>query len=89
MLPVFGDLFVDEPIPARGYLTTADLDKPGFGLTIRPSAWSKLIPSSKLLHPTPGQVLAFPSPPGDKCDRRKTETASCGVVGTLAAQAGR
>ncbi|KAK4185496.1 hypothetical protein QBC35DRAFT_516885 [Podospora australis] len=49
VLPVFGDLFIDEPIPTRGFLTAADLDKPGFGLTINPAARAKLIPSTYLL----------------------------------------
>ncbi|KAK4171507.1 putative dehydratase [Triangularia setosa] len=47
--PVFGDLFVDEPIPTNGFLTAADLDKPGFGLTLNPAARAKLIPSTYLL----------------------------------------
>jgi L-rhamnonate dehydratase len=59
VLPVFGDLFIDEPIPTKGYLTTADLDKPGFGLTINPAVRSKLIPASSLLCPTP---IAMPAP---------------------------
>ncbi|KAF5128275.1 L-rhamnonate dehydratase [Metarhizium anisopliae] len=59
VLPVFGDLFVDEPIPTRGYLTAADLDKPGFGLTINPAARAKLIPARSLLAPTP---VAMPAP---------------------------
>ncbi|KAM4065959.1 L-rhamnonate dehydratase [Hirsutella rhossiliensis] len=64
VLPVFGDLFVDEPIPTAGYLTAGDLDKPGFGLTISPGAWSKLIPSSNLLAPSPGKALTPQSPGG-------------------------
>ncbi|KAL2172353.1 hypothetical protein VTG60DRAFT_6192 [Thermothelomyces hinnuleus] len=51
VLPVFGDLFVDEPIPTKGYLTVAELDKPGFGLTLNPAARSKLIPATYLLTP--------------------------------------
>lgn len=57
VLPVFGDLFIDEPIPTRGFLTTADLDKPGFGLTINPAARSKLISSDYLLNPPPMKAL--------------------------------
>lgn len=49
VLPVFGDLFIDEPIPVKGYLTSADLDKPGFGLTLNPAAQSKLVPATYLL----------------------------------------
>ena len=62
VLPVFGDLFIDEPIPTKGYLTTADLDKPGFGLTINPAVRAKLIPASNLLTPTP---LGMPAPEVD------------------------
>ncbi|XWW95971.1 hypothetical protein V2A60_003941 [Cordyceps javanica] len=35
VLPVFGGLFMDEPIPMKGYLTSADLDKPGFAGVLR------------------------------------------------------
>lgn len=64
VLPVFGDLFVDEPIPTKGYLLTSDLDKPGFGLTINNAARSKLIPSNYLLSPPPVQqpTLSPPTP---------------------------
>ncbi|KAI0120984.1 enolase C-terminal domain-like protein [Xylariales sp. AK1849] len=57
VLPVFGDLFTNEPIPTRGFLTTADLDKPGFGLTLNPVAKAKLIPSGYLLTPPPVNAL--------------------------------
>jgi L-rhamnonate dehydratase len=57
VLPVFGDLFLDEPIPVNGFLTTADLNKPGFGLTLNPAARAKLIPSSYLLTPPPVAAL--------------------------------
>uniref|UniRef100_A0A0B7K7N9 Mandelate racemase/muconate lactonizing enzyme C-terminal domain-containing protein n=1 Tax=Bionectria ochroleuca TaxID=29856 RepID=A0A0B7K7N9_BIOOC len=60
VLPVFGDLFLDEPIPTKGYLTTADIDKPGFGLTINPVARAKLIPSTYLLTPPPLPALSTP-----------------------------
>ncbi|KAF7517012.1 hypothetical protein G7054_g13948 [Neopestalotiopsis clavispora] len=53
VLPVFGDLFLDEPIPTQGFLTSADLDKPGFGLTLNPAVRSKLISSDYLLAPPP------------------------------------
>ncbi|CAH0026526.1 unnamed protein product [Clonostachys rhizophaga] len=61
VLPVFGDLFLDEPIPTKGYLTTADIDKPGFGLTINPVARAKLIPSTYLLTPPPLPALSTPA----------------------------
>ncbi|KAM0250183.1 hypothetical protein ACHAQJ_008726 [Trichoderma viride] len=62
VLPVFGDLFLDEPIPTKGYLLASDLDKPGFGLTINNAARSKLIPSNYLLSPPPMQQPTL-SPP--------------------------
>ncbi|KAK6822731.1 mandelate racemase/muconate lactonizing enzyme domain-containing protein [Apiospora arundinis] len=57
VLPVFGDLFMDEPIPTRGFLTAADLDKPGFGLRINEAARSKLISSDYLFNPAPMAAL--------------------------------
>lgn len=58
VLPVFGDLFLDEPIPTKGFLTTADLDKPGFGLTLNPAVRAKLIPGHQLLTlPAPVRII--------------------------------
>lgn len=57
VLPVFGDLFLDEPIPTKGFLTTKDLDKPGFGLTLNPAVRSKLISGRALLNPSVPQSL--------------------------------
>ncbi|PFH62970.1 hypothetical protein XA68_10721 [Ophiocordyceps unilateralis] len=62
VLPVFGDLFEDEPIPTRGFLTAADLDKPGFGMTISAVARARLMPSSRMFSPSPGKALAAPGP---------------------------
>ena len=59
VLPVFGDLFLDEPIPVKGYLTSAQLDKPGFGLTLNPAA--RLIPANMLLTPNPERPLGQPA----------------------------
>jgi L-rhamnonate dehydratase len=58
VLPVFGDLFIDEPIPVNGYLTADQLDKPGFGLTLNPAA--RLIPAQYLLTPNPERPLGGP-----------------------------
>ncbi|PHH84734.1 hypothetical protein CDD83_1473 [Cordyceps sp. RAO-2017] len=69
VLPVFGDLFLDEPIPTGGFLTTADLDRPGFGMTLSPVGRSRLIPSSAVFAPLPGKALAPPSPPVDAAGR--------------------
>jgi len=60
VLPVFGDMFLDEPIPTKGYLTSADLDRPGFGLTVNPAARAKLVPSDYLLKPPPMKSLEPP-----------------------------
>ena len=38
VLPVFGNLFTNEPIPTNGHLDVSVLDKPGFGLEINPEA---------------------------------------------------
>ncbi|KAG5984654.1 hypothetical protein E4U55_003875 [Claviceps digitariae] len=65
VLPVFGDLFLDEPIPIRGSLTTHHLDNPGFGLTINPATKARLIPSTCLLNPAP---MAIPTSLGRDAD---------------------
>ena len=36
LLPIFGDLFLDEPVPVDGYVTL-DASKPGFGVTLNPA----------------------------------------------------
>jgi hypothetical protein len=36
MRPLFGDLFLDEPMPVQGNLTL-DPCKPGFGVTLNPA----------------------------------------------------
>lgn len=59
VLPVFGDLFLDEPIPVNGYLDVTQLDKPGFGLTLNPAA--RLIPAQYLLTPNPERPLGQPA----------------------------
>ena len=55
VLPVFGDLFINEPIPTKGFLDIAQLDKPGFGLEINPAA--RLIPADQILNPAPQRAL--------------------------------
>lgn len=55
VLPVFGDLFVNEPVPKRGYLDVSVLDKPGFGLEINPKA--RLIDATSILNPAPSRAL--------------------------------
>ncbi|KAL8766150.1 MAG: hypothetical protein Q9209_006990 [Squamulea sp. 1 TL-2023] len=56
--PVFGDLFVNEPIPNKGYLDVSELDKPGFGLELNPNA--RLISGDNLLTPAPQKSLDPP-----------------------------
>lgn len=55
VLPVFGKLFVNEPIPTKGYLDISQLDKPGFGLEVNPAA--RLIPANQILNPAPQKAL--------------------------------
>lgn len=61
VLPVFGDLFVNEPIPVNGYLDVHELSLPGFGLRLNPNA--KLVSGDQLLNPSPQKSL---QPPGMK-----------------------
>lgn len=75
VLPVFGDLFLDEPIPTKGFLTTADLDKPGFGLTLNPAARAKLIPSAYLLAPPPAVGLSPPTATEDAAPKESAAQA--------------
>lgn len=56
--PVFGNLFVNEPIPTKGYLDVSILDKPGFGLELNPAA--PLIPAASVLSPAPQKSLTAP-----------------------------
>lgn len=59
VLPVFGNLFTNEPIPTKGYLEVSELDKPGFGLEINPSA--PLIDATSVLNPAPARSLQPPT----------------------------
>ncbi|KAF2017749.1 nucleotide-diphospho-sugar transferase [Aaosphaeria arxii CBS 175.79] len=58
VLPVFGDMFLNEPIPVKGYLDVSDLDKPGFGLELNPNA--RLIDAARILNPAPVMSLKAP-----------------------------
>lgn len=58
VLPVFGNLFTNEPIPSKGYLDVSELDKPGFGLELNPKA--PLIDASRILNPAPSKSLPAP-----------------------------
>ncbi|KAI9042274.1 L-rhamnonate dehydratase [Aspergillus affinis] len=57
--PVFGNLFLNEPIPTQGYLDVSVLDKPGFGLELNPAA--PLIPAANILTPAPQRSLPAPT----------------------------
>jgi L-alanine-DL-glutamate epimerase-like enolase superfamily enzyme len=55
VLPVFGNLFLNEPIPSKGYLDVKTLDLPGFGLELNPNAG--LIDAARILNPAPMKSL--------------------------------
>ena len=55
VLPVFGDLFTNEPMPIDGYIDVTQLDKPGFGLELSPNA--RLVDADYLLRPQPMKAL--------------------------------
>jgi L-alanine-DL-glutamate epimerase-like enolase superfamily enzyme len=57
--PVFGDLFLNEPIPTNGYLDVSVLDKPGFGLELNPKA--KLVDATGMLGMKPQKSLSLPA----------------------------
>jgi L-alanine-DL-glutamate epimerase-like enolase superfamily enzyme len=58
IFPVFGNLFSNEPVPTKGYLDLSELDRPGFGLELSPSA--PLIPAANILSPAPPKSLKAP-----------------------------
>jgi len=59
ILPVFGNLFTNEPVPHGGSLDISD--EPGFGLTLNPQL--TLVPADSFLSSNPEKVLANP----DQC----------------------
>ncbi|KAJ7593843.1 enolase C-terminal domain-like protein [Mycena floridula] len=56
VLPVFGDLFTNEPIPLTGKMFISELDRPGFGLEVNPAA--RLVPAGLLVAPAPSKSLS-------------------------------
>ncbi|KAF9016549.1 enolase C-terminal domain-like protein [Hymenopellis radicata] len=58
VLPVFGDLFLNEYIPKNGKVLASELDGVGFGLELNPKA--NLLPADKLMFPSPEKVLKAP-----------------------------
>lgn len=69
VLPVFGDLFLNEPIPTRGYLDVSVLDKPGFGLELNPKA--RIINAAGILNPAPQKPLTIQA--GAEDEKEKTQ----------------
>ncbi|KAK4046571.1 hypothetical protein OIO90_006522 [Microbotryomycetes sp. JL221] len=53
--PVFGNLFLNEPVPHGGSIDVSD--EPGFGLVLNPQA--KLLPAVKFLAPNPENGLSM------------------------------
>ncbi|KAF2450632.1 nucleotide-diphospho-sugar transferase [Karstenula rhodostoma CBS 690.94] len=79
VLPVFGDLFVNEPIPTKGYLDVSILDKPGFGLELNPNA--RLIDATNILNPAPAKSLKAPEQAPAKAE--EAEANGDAVTSTL------
>lgn len=73
ILPVFGNLFLNEPMPEDGHLLISSLDKPGFGLELNPRA--NLVPASRLFTPRPVKDLNPPEP-GKDGDNSKSDGAA-------------
>jgi hypothetical protein len=65
VLPVFGNLFTNEPIPVNGYLDVSVLDKPGFGLEVNPEA-SLVEFTGFSFNPAPQKLLNGESQPDKK-----------------------
>ena len=55
VLPVFGDLFLNEYIPKNGKILASELDAPGFGLELNPKA--NLLPADQMMFPSPEKVI--------------------------------
>lgn len=70
--PVFGDLFVNEPVPTNGYVDISELDKPGFGLEINPKA--RLVNAASILNPAPQKSLPLRN--GHKPSEKEAVTIS-------------
>ncbi|KAF1851605.1 nucleotide-diphospho-sugar transferase [Cucurbitaria berberidis CBS 394.84] len=78
VLPVFGNLFLNEPIPNKGYLDVSQLDLPGFGLELNPNAG--LIDATRILNPAPVKAL---KPAEEKQPEQSAETNGADVNGQL------
>jgi L-alanine-DL-glutamate epimerase-like enolase superfamily enzyme len=74
VMPVFGDLFLDEPIPINGKMAVSVLDKPGFGLTVNPQA--RLIDAAGILSPSPARPLSTKQKEPEVAEEPEVNTAS-------------
>jgi L-rhamnonate dehydratase len=74
VMPVFGDLFLDEPIPINGKMAVSVLDKPGFGLTVNPHA--RLIDAAGILSPSPARPLSTKQKEPEVAEEPEVNTAS-------------
>ena len=86
VLPVFGNLFLNEPVPENGYLDVSVFDKPGFGLEVNPNA--PLIPAANILSPAPQKALRAPEDPAQKTTEppaKSDVTDATNVSGSTAA----
>jgi L-rhamnonate dehydratase len=57
ILPVFGKMFLNEPMPIGGFMDASMLDGPGFGLELNPAI--SLVPADFILSPAPQKPLSI------------------------------
>ena len=69
ILPSFGNLFTNEPLPTRGKMDMDD--RPGFGLELNPNA--ELVPYSSFFVPSRGIGAAGEGDGVDKVNGNKNE----------------
>lgn len=75
---MFGNLFLNEPVPHGGSIDVSD-SLPGFGLELNPQA--KLIPASSFLAPNPDNGLSMTDEERQARDRALREAKLNGVNG--------
>ncbi|KAL9621385.1 MAG: hypothetical protein Q9160_004145 [Pyrenula sp. 1 TL-2023] len=82
--PVFGDMFLNEPVPTNGYVDVSELDKPGFGLELNPKA--RLINAAGILNPSPRTALSSEShsksEAGAQNNATRTDNTDSSINGT-------
>ncbi|SCZ98211.1 BZ3500_MvSof-1268-A1-R1_Chr3-2g06223 [Microbotryum saponariae] len=76
--PVFGNLFLNEPVPHDGSIDISD-DLPGFGLELNPAA--RLITASAFLAPNPDSGLSMTDDEKHARDRQLATTKTNGANG--------